>query len=144
VDSQTVKMELKSLLFILVGLLATSVSAQDASCEFVQSIVGYSCQLTMNNPGGLEVTEITGVHLEGMTDADVTRIVSWQGNSTIVPQRLCTQFPNVVDFDLAFFGVTTITPTSFGSCTNAQFIRMWFNRISEIPVNAFVNNPSLW
>jgi hypothetical protein len=137
-------MELKNLLFILVGLLATSVSAQDASCEFVNSSSDYICYLTMNNPGGLEITEIAGVHLEGMTDADVTRIYSWQGNSSIVPQRLCTQFPNVLDLDLAFFGITTITPTSFGSCTNAQFIRLWFNRISEIPVNAFVNNPGLW
>lgn len=137
-------MELKSIALIFLGLLATSVSAQEASCQFVNSTSGYICYLSLFNPGGLEIDQIGGEHLAGMTDADVTTIYTWQGNSTIVPQRLCTQFPNVVDLDLAFFGITTITATSFSSCTNALFIRLWFNRINEIPANAFVNNPSLW
>jgi hypothetical protein len=144
VDSQRVKMELKSLVFVLLGFLATSASAQNATCTFFNSTLGYTCYLTLNNPGGLEIDQITGEHLEGFSDADVTTIYTWDGSSTIVPQRLCTQFPNVIELDLAFFGITTITATSFGSCSNAQFIRLWFNRIAEIPVNAFINNPSLW
>ena len=80
-------MEIKSLLFILVGLIS-AVSAQDASCMYLNSSIGYTCYLTINNAVGSEISEITGDHLEGFSDADVFMVYSWQGVSTIVPQGI--------------------------------------------------------
>lgn len=135
-------MEIKSLLFALVGLLSTA-SAQNASCLYLDSSVGYTCYLSMNNPGGAEVSEITGEHLEGFSDADVFMVYSWEGLSTIIPQVVCAQFPSVVQLDFAFFGITTITENSFSGCTNLNFLRLWFNQITELPSNTFANNPAL-
>lgn len=135
-------MEFKTILILLVGLIARS-SAQSASCRYLNSTVGYTCYLTMNNPLGAEFEEIEGQHLDGFTDADVVMVYSWEGSSTNVPQVICRQFPNLVQVDLAFFGITTITEQSFSGCVNVNFLRLWFNEILEIPLGTFANNNAL-
>lgn len=136
-------MKIKIFSIFVIFLALKSSSAQDASCMYVNSTVGYACYLTMNNPTGAEVSEIGGEHLEGFSDVDVVLVNAWQGRSSIVPQVICAQFPNLIQLDFSFFGVTLITENSFSLCTNAEMIRLWFNQITSVPTNAFANNRAL-
>lgn len=135
-------MEIKTVLILLVGLVARS-SAQTASCQYLNSTIGYTCYLTMNNPLGAEFEAIGGDHLDGFTNTDVVMVYTWEGSSLNVPQVICSQFSNVQQIDLAFFGITTITAQSFSGCANINYLRLWFNQITELPVNTFANNPLL-
>lgn len=97
----------------------------------------------MVNPLGAEFEEIGGTHLEGFSNADVIMIYSWEGSSINIPQIICNQFTNLERLDLAFFGITTITTQSFAGCANLNFLRLWFNQITDIPTGTFANNNRL-
>jgi hypothetical protein len=55
-------MEVKTVLILLFGLIASS-TAQELSCQYLNSSIGYTCYLTANNPLGAEFETITGEHL---------------------------------------------------------------------------------
>ncbi|KAG5668553.1 hypothetical protein PVAND_016491 [Polypedilum vanderplanki] len=122
--------------------------AQSIDCVYSTTVINnvqhYACNLEIENPNGFdEFQEIIGTHLEGRTNADVTYISHYHGSTTIVPQIICSQFPNLEIIDFDGFGVRTLTDTSFGGCRNARSINLFTNQISEISENAFANNPNL-
>jgi Leucine-rich repeat (LRR) protein len=125
-------------------------SAQDASisCNYnmfnVTGVENYRCILTVNNTQGFdEFSEISGEHLPGLTNADVTILQSGSGYSTIVPRIICAQFPNLERINLSNLDIQTITATSFNGCRNLDWLRLLSNGISSLSVDSFANNERL-
>lgn len=141
------KMGFKLLIFLCA--LVSSVLAQiptDSSltCTFITTAVGYSCNLQFNNSAGRDdFTEIRGVHLEGMTNADVRVILSTSGQTNNVPQIVCNEFPNLEYLDLTNLGINTVGENAFSACRSLRWLRLWNNQIWQLPVNVFESNSAL-
>jgi Leucine-rich repeat (LRR) protein len=132
-------------LFLLV-LLANQGLSQELSCiyQFNSFYNVYFCYLNANNPNGLETIEtITGEHLDGFTDANVTAVYSWDGRTTNIPSVICEQFPNLVELDVSFLGITTVGENALSGCADLEWLRFWYNSIASLPANVFANNPGL-
>ena len=96
-----VEMKSKILVPILIFILNTSGSFgqnEVLSCNYkIDSFYGYTCELTIQNPNGLNnFLIIVGKHLDGKTNDDVRNVISIYGsNTTNVPSIICKLFGNV-------------------------------------------------
>lgn len=137
-------------LFVVFSLLIVAVVAQQQpiSCryflfEFVSETL-YTCELTINNPNGLNnFTAIGGAHLPGYTNSNVELIYRVGGVTTNIPNVLCATFPNLLRMELYELGLTTITDISFNGCSRVNEINLTGNRITSISANAFASLPGL-
>ena len=67
--------------------LAQTTPEPRLTCTYVEHALGYGCNIEFENANGSDDwTTISGVHLEGRTDADVTVIMSSSGITRNVPQ----------------------------------------------------------
>lgn len=131
---------IKMITFILISTLLSVVIAQQSSlsCNYALYAGIYSCDLTINNPNGLNnFTEIGGIHLEGHTDDDVTTVYRVSGVSTNVPSIICEQFTNLDSIELYFTGLIAIGDSDFAGCPRVTGLGLSANLISEISTNAF-------
>lgn len=145
------KMKLNFFIFLI--FLKSSIAADNfylpaISCVYSSTVVNnvqhYVCNLAMEDAQDFdEFEEITGTHLEGRSDADVTLIQRYSGIATIIPQIICSQFPNLEIFIFHGFGLNRITDTSFAACLSASEIELYNNHITQITENAFANNRNL-
>ncbi|CAG9798479.1 unnamed protein product [Chironomus riparius] len=110
------------------------------------SYYGYTCDLTIINPNGLNnFNEISGQHLNGKSNEDVFYIYSYNSgaNSTNIPSVICQQFPNLDRIQIQRFGIRAVDDYSFSNCKKIQYIYINENYISQIHENSFQNNPDL-
>lgn len=115
-----------------------------ASCDFFVSGGDYVCALTIANPEGLEtITTITGQHLEGQNDEDVTYIYRYAGTTANLPTIICTQFPNLRNLDLTSARIERVAENAISGCPSLSFFRIWLNLVSELPETFFANNLNL-
>jgi Leucine-rich repeat (LRR) protein len=136
------------ILLIFTSIFIASSSAQTASCEFSYTFVNaeevYACILTLDNPEGLEITEIEGWNHElGLTDDDVVGISYQSGTVNFVPPAICERFVNVERIDLFESGLSIITDESFAACGELTSLIMFGNQLTSITAGAFVNNAKL-
>lgn len=139
-------MDLKYLIVLvfIASAYAQVVTESSLSCTFSTTAVGYVCNLHFNNTQGNDnFTSIGGVHLEGMTNADVVAILSTTGRTLNVPQIVCNSFPNLEYFDLTNLRIQIVTENSFGGCSRLRWLRLWNNNIAQLPANAFASNVQL-
>lgn len=140
-------MKLKFLVVVLLSIAfasAQNVTESSLTCNYAETAVGYVCNLRFNNSLGLDDwTAIDGVHLEGMTNADVVAILSTTGRTLNVPQIVCNLFSNLEYFDLTNLGINTVSANSFSGCSRLRWLRLWNNQIWQLPSNVFANNAAL-
>lgn len=115
------------------------------SCNYVlENSENYACNLQINNPDGRDDFEsISGEHLDGFSDSDVTIVRATNQLTTIVPSIICRQFTNVTSLIVASCQVHEITTQSFEHCSQLEVINLYLNRIVVVSANSFVNNINL-
>lgn len=134
---------MEKIIFILLATIFVA-SAQELSCNYFLLGATYRCDLTINNPDGVNnFTSIGGTHLDGLSDANVTYIVRAVGTTSILPTIICETFPNLEFLNFVASGVTELTDESLAGCTRLTWIRFWNSRISSISENAFANQRNL-
>lgn len=92
----------------------------------------YSCILNIVNPSGHEFAEITGNHLSGMTNTDVTGLEAAGQSSRIIPAIFCDEFTNLQLLDIHSSEIQRLTADSFRNCRNLRTIMLNNNQISTI------------
>lgn len=129
-------------LFLIFFVLFKFSSSQSATCNYILEENGrYRCEMTINNPNGLEINSIGGTHQPGQTNSNVYRIIVSPGSiSTIVPQIFCTQFINIELIVAQNVGIQRLTQTSFSNCRRMWHLNIEENPISEIHASTFVYN----
>lgn len=137
----------KMKLFLIISALLTVAVAQQPvglSCNYFFSADTYRCELTINNPEGLDnFNEIGGIHLEGFSNADVTYVYRVAGFSPNIPSIICNTFPNVGRFMFYNTGLREITDSSFAGCSRIIELDLVLNQISSITPNALTTLPDL-
>ncbi|CAG9808823.1 unnamed protein product [Chironomus riparius] len=137
-------MEIKGLIIVLLSIGSTF--GQSIDCTFGEITVGsgllYACHLNIFNPLGFDnFTAISGVHLAGRTNADVTAVVKAPLSRTLtIPRIICSVFPNVVYVDYSEMHLVSIGEQDLRSCRGLEFALFNNNHIVQVHQNAFVNN----
>lgn len=134
---QGFKMKICALILSLV-----CVAESFLSCSYFLNNNTYQCDLTINNPNGLNnFTEIGGIHEKKLTNFDVARLsVARDANSvsTNVPSIICDTFPNLVWIDFFNVGLIAIGDGDFASCSRIIQLLLESNNINSISRNAFI------
>ncbi|KAJ6636570.1 Leucine-rich repeat-containing protein 15 [Pseudolycoriella hygida] len=133
-------------LFIVIFTFLTVTAAQNTSlsCFYYHYGDTYGCEMTINNPNGLNnFTEIGGIHLEGFTANDVNTVIVSRGSTPNIPEIICETFPNVVLLDFYNVGITQVDDNALSACSSVTQLHFLFNRISSIQANAFASLRSL-
>ncbi|KAL7043457.1 hypothetical protein ACKWTF_001515 [Chironomus riparius] len=133
-----------TIVIIIIGNHASY--SQLLNCSYRNNdTLGYTCDLTINNPNEFNnLTEISGLHMTGMTDGDVQRILSVTGsNSTNIPTIICEQFINVTRIELLSMGIQRIDESSFKNCKMLNYLDLKSNRITIIDEKSFIENTEL-
>jgi len=112
--------------------------AQELRCRYVNYGSVYGCELTIQNPGGLNnFTQIEGNHLSGYSNSRVGVLYRVSGVTTNVPRIICDTFTNLVSLDLHNTGLTQVDDNAFRGCTLVRQLDLWENSINSISANAF-------
>ena len=137
-------MILKFVILIIFVNLHSSLG-QFVSCSYRIFSNLYSCDLTIQNPNGLNnFASIGGTHLSGMTDNDVRRILRVAGsNTTNFPSIICEKFQSVTRFDMSGINIQAIDEYSFKNCKKLQHLYLENNNIKKVDEKAFNENIDL-
>ncbi|CAG9798423.1 unnamed protein product [Chironomus riparius] len=98
---------------------------QFLSCNYRNNdTYGYTCDLTIQNPNGLNnFASIGGTHLTGKTNNDVRRVLGLIGsNTTNVPSIICDKFQNSINVELYSVGIKTIDDKAFKNSLNVIYL----------------------
>lgn len=125
-------------------LIAQSSIGQSISCLYTQPAGGgYTCNLSIQNPNGVDFDSIGGVHLEGRTNADVQVLRALNQNTFNIPRRICFTFQNLVNFTMISSRVYELSAWSFAHCQNIERIELYNNLVQDIPEDTFYANGNL-
>ncbi|CAG9798470.1 unnamed protein product [Chironomus riparius] len=138
-------MNLKSIFSFLIVAINFDAIFGRLSCNYVVLPSGYTCNLTINNPFGLNIfVNINGTHVSGYTDSDVLRVVRAAGSNTPnIPSIICSKFMNVEHIELQSITIFNVDDYSFAGCTALTFLTLAGNFVSTIHENAFQRNVNL-
>ncbi|KAL7043443.1 hypothetical protein ACKWTF_001505 [Chironomus riparius] len=134
------------LVVLLVLLNFRSSLGQFLSCSYRNNdTYGYTCDLTIQNPNGLNnFVSIGGTHLTGKTNNDVRRVLRVFGsNTTNVPSIICDKFQSVTRINMDYIGIQTIDEKAFENCKKLQILNLSTNRITKVDEKAFTENLEL-
>ena len=134
------------LVILIILLNLRSSLGQILSCSYRNdNDYGYTCDLTIQNPNGLNnFASIGGTHLSGKTNSDVRQVFRIIGsNTTNVPSIICDTFQSVTRLVYSEMGIKTIDEKAFKNCKKLQLVGFTSNKISRIDENAFVENSEL-
>lgn len=115
------------------------------SCNYSFTGLGYTCELVINNPNGLNnFGSIGGTHLPGYTEMSVEMIKVAPGSiSTNFPSVICLKFKNIKQMTLWTLGITRIDDYSFIGCTKLTKLQLLDNPIISVHEKAFNKNLDL-
>ncbi|XP_070492489.1 leucine-rich repeat-containing protein 15-like [Chironomus tepperi] len=141
-------MEIKVLL-VLFAFIGSCVS-QRVRCDYDLMTLNdrqhYTCFMSIDNPNGWNnFTQVEGFHYPGMNNVFVTAIIrNTTGSSTInIPDVICQQFPHVTYIDYSYLELQGIGENVFRGCRNLDWLRLYNNRIPQLPENVFFYNRHL-
>lgn len=120
--------------------------SQELSCLYLSdSTHGYRCNLTIQNPDGLNnFSDISGTHLTGMTSDNIRTILAAPGSySPNIPSIICEKFKNSIRIEFIDVGIEYIDENSFKGCGKLAFLILQVNKISEVHENSFIHNTDL-
>ncbi|KAL7014368.1 hypothetical protein ACKWTF_015889 [Chironomus riparius] len=104
----------------------------------------YSCELQISESlNSMDVLEITGIHLDNQTDADV-QIVNYQSIATsYFNGEVLKKFKNLKVLNFYGSGLQAINPNSFVVCSSLETITGLFNQITLLPSEMLKNCENL-
>ena len=137
-------------LLLVFLLIVKEIKCQNEALNCVYSLSYnnlYSCALTMINPNGLNnIQDISGVHVDGKTDSDVTSAYfTPESNATYIPSIVCEKFKNLENLEFEFVSsyITEINNYYFVNCKKIEYLTFNHFKISKVYKNAFVENIQL-
>lgn len=130
---------MKLILMTFLLIFVTSSSSTSLNCIY-SNLTGfpYSCNLAISNPDGRDNFErINGTHVGNLTDQDVVRVVNAYGDTPIIPQIICQQFPNLLELQFHNASIRNLTEAAFRNCHNLRRLILVRNTIVNIPGDIF-------
>lgn len=118
-------------------------------CSFINCTYNdpynYQCEISINNTEGFnDFKEITGKHLDNLTDSDVKHINGFSSITSLnIPAIICERFFNATVIQFYYNTIERIDSYSFKVCENLQNLRLHSCQISTIDEQAFANNYKL-
>lgn len=103
------------------------------SCNYIEDQNGYTCQVSIQNPRGLNFDAIEGEHVADRNFDDVTDLFGLYQNTMIIPPIICESFTNLREIFLWWSNLEVIDEETLGGCVNLVELNLQFNWISEIP-----------
>ncbi|XP_070497778.1 uncharacterized protein [Chironomus tepperi] len=104
----------------------------------------YTCMLMTHNPNGFnDFNGVTGEHLSGQGDSNVTQVSARFSNTRIIPTVICQQFTNLRIISLQNSNVEDLSEDSFTHCTLLDTLGLHSNWIETIQDFAFRRAPNL-
>lgn len=136
-------------LYILVPLFVTTL-AITFDCQFENitwNPIGssYSCfALPLNINTNRSLTDVTGNHLAGYSNANVTVVFTYDCSSMdFIPQAMENFFPSMAGLIIDYCGISTIIGSELKRYENLQWISLINNNIEHIPGDFFSQNSNL-
>ena len=115
------------------------------SCKYyLNKDYGYTCEIS--NVDSMLITDtfiITGTHLVGKTDENVTLVLIQKSNFLRIPNETFLKFPALAYFSMSNAGVTTLDENSFKNATNLKIVWLNKNKITELSAFVFKEAPKL-
>ncbi|KAG5669550.1 hypothetical protein PVAND_017437 [Polypedilum vanderplanki] len=113
-------------------------------CDYSHQLFNYQCNFTINNINKRDDFEdISGIHLNFMTDNDVTSVIAHEQYSALIPSIICDKFKNIRDLTFTASHVEILTSKAFQNCRNLRTLVIFSNLISDLPENLFNINRNL-
>jgi hypothetical protein len=131
-------------LLIALFFCITLTKGQSLTCNYSEVSFGYTCDLAIDNPAGLDNFDtIFGDHVTGKDNDDVNEITFKEGESPIVPTFICSAFPNLMRIHLQVdINLQEITSSSFAGCVHLTDIYIEYLH-GEIQEGSLDNNEFL-
>lgn len=104
-------------------------------CKYsIHPVYGYTCvfnRVTFKDDYN-DFFQISGTHLPGKTDADVTGVYFTRSSLLIVPTMVFRKFRNLAYLDISFSGIVTADTNTIDYCGNLRFLNAEYNDIQKI------------
>lgn len=116
------------------------------SCEYkIDSYFGYTCDLTIINPNGLNnFRDINGKHNVNKLDGDVESVIfNSTSNTSNIPAIICEKFRNLKNIRIIINGLTEIHDYSLANCKNLEGFFIESYNLKKVYKNAFSKNLQL-
>lgn len=138
-------MNSKVVLAIFIFVINFSEIIGQMTCNYNNTVYGYTCHLFINNPNGLNnFGVIGGTHLPGYTDSSVAKITIMPGSiSPNFPSYICLKFKNIKEMTIRSLGLTRIDDYAFIGCTGLLDLELFNDPINTIHEKAFIRNLDL-
>lgn len=128
------------MLLKLLILVAVAKIADSTTCTYFRSSpTRYECRLMNQNiDSELDMVEIGGEHLPGMTDEHVTVVRSMNSRMNIFPSLIVDKFVNVRDLFVQRSSIRVFN-RPITNCTQLGEVNLDFNDITMLPARIFQN-----
>lgn len=107
------------------------------SCNYVEGVNSYTCQMSIHNPRGLNFDEIDGSHVGSNTANNVTDLIGFYQNTATIPPVLCDTFRNLRSIYFWYSNLEELSEDSLRNCENLVELNLQFNWIRTIPEFTF-------
>ncbi len=134
-------------------------------CDFKQSGSNYICYIRNVLVEKSETTEISGSHLPGKTDNDVSTVIFINSTLKEIPQKIFLKFQklqtlnvestglaeikqlescnNLETFIASYNQISALETKPFENCINLKFLDLHYNKIQKLRGNVFESNTKL-
>lgn len=107
----------------------------------------YSCSITLVDDGRSDLTAVTGTHLDGMTNSDVTDLVMGQNYNNVhvykLPTNIASYFPNLQTLSWSQADLQTVTVSDLKPFPNLRVLDLSYNFIRRLDGDLFQYNPHI-
>lgn len=103
---------------------------------------GYTCELTTNVTFAtpeLSDFPISGDHLSGKTDNDITFIIAKDSQMDFIPPSIFSKFRNIIAIDFSGVQLKSLTAQTFKEARNAKKFWLRNNNLVNLPGDIFRN-----
>jgi Leucine-rich repeat (LRR) protein len=107
------------------------------ACDYVAGD-DYTCQISVQNPRGINFDTIDGQHLAGRNATDVTALVGIYQSTVVVPPIICRTFTNLRTILMWYSGLQEIQADTLRDCRNLEVLDLQLNWIWRIDPSSFI------
>lgn len=134
-------MAIKNFIIILCSFV-NLVTPNELSCNFIQHLDGYNCEL--GNSFKDKITSVKGRHVANKTNADIEVLfATLKSNISEFPSDACMHFTNLLIFDINGPYMTSLSRSIFRGCIRIQQVKISYTKIKEFDENLFFDLTSL-
>lgn len=131
---------------ILLILLAISslISAINIKCAFKMDLKDYECKVKETNDTSTGIGKISGTHMSGKSNFDVTIFKSTDQTFNFIPDFIGVTFPQLKSLTINSANITKLTSENFKQFgKKITYINLDSNKITRLDRHLFIHNRNL-